>query len=314
MSVTSRLAARRLTVRPGALGRRRSLAGFAYALPTLVFVVVFFILPLLLVGQMSASDWKLLGGDKGINFPTNYGALNNNPLFWPAVEFTIRYTVIVTVLLIGLGLGLALIVQESSRWVGMLRTVFLIPLAVGLAAASLLFWGFYSDSIGPVNPLLQQVGLIDDPILFFATHTNAFLSTVFMIVWKFVGLYMLILLVGLQAIPTELYEAASIDGGGRHADLPAHHAAAAAPVTRAGTDPVRDRVAAGVRPLLSPHQGRPGQLHGHHRAAHLSAGVRAPEPRYRRRPLAGPAGRAPDPQHDLVPPPSTRDGSGMSDR
>ena len=97
----------------------------------------------------------------------------------------------------------------------MLRTVFLIPLAVGLAAASLLFWGFYSDSIGPVNPLLQDIGLIDEPILFFATHTNAFLSTVFMIVWKFVGLYMLILLVGLQAIPTELYEAASIDGAGR---------------------------------------------------------------------------------------------------
>jgi multiple sugar transport system permease protein len=121
----------------------------------------------------------------------------------------------VTVLLIGLGLGLALIVQETSRWVGMLRTVFLLPLAVGLAAASLLFWGFYSDQIGPVNPLLQDAGLIDKPILFFATHTNAFLSTVFMIIWKFVGLYMLILLVGLQAISTEYYEAASIDGAGR---------------------------------------------------------------------------------------------------
>jgi multiple sugar transport system permease protein len=121
----------------------------AYALPTLVFVVVFFIAPLVLVAQMSASDWKLLTGDKGINFPQNYGALNGNPLFWPAVEFTIRYTVVVTVLLIGLGLGLALLVQEASRWVAVLRTVFLIPLAVGLAAASLLFWGFYSDSSGP---------------------------------------------------------------------------------------------------------------------------------------------------------------------
>jgi len=215
MSVASRLTARRLTGRSSAWTRRRQLTGVAYALPTVVFVVVFFILPLLLVGQMSASDWKLLTGDKGINFPTNYGALNSSPLFWPAIEFTIRYTVIVTVLLIGLGLGLALIVQETSRWVGMLRTVFLLPLAVGLAAASLLFWGFYSDQIGPVNPLLQDAGLIDKPILFFATHTNAFLSTVFMIIWKFVGLYMLILLVGLQAISTEYYEAASIDGAGR---------------------------------------------------------------------------------------------------
>jgi multiple sugar transport system permease protein len=215
MSVASRLTARRLTGRTSAWTRRRQLTGVAYALPTVVFVVVFFILPLLLVGQMSASDWKLLTGDKGINFPTNYGALNASPLFWPAIEFTIRYTVIVTVLLIGLGLGLALIVQETSRWVGMLRTVFLIPLAVGLAAASLLFWGFYSDQIGPVNPLLQDVGLIDKPILFFASHTNAFASTVFMIIWKFVGLYMLILLVGLQAISSEYYEAASIDGAGR---------------------------------------------------------------------------------------------------
>ena len=215
MSVASRLTARRQSGRTSAWTRRRQFTGAAYALPTLVFVLVFFILPLFIVGQMSASDWKLLGGDKGINFPTNYGALNSSPLFWPAIEFTIRYTVIVTVLLIGLGLGLALIVQETSRWVGMLRTVFLIPLAVGLAAASLLFWGFYSDQIGPVNPLLQDLGVINKPILFFASHTNAFASTVFMIIWKFVGLYMLILLVGLQAISTEYYEAASIDGAGR---------------------------------------------------------------------------------------------------
>ena len=53
---------------------------------------------------MSASDWTLLTGDRGINFPRNYEIAGANPLFWPAVEFTIRYTVIVTVLLIGLGL------------------------------------------------------------------------------------------------------------------------------------------------------------------------------------------------------------------
>jgi multiple sugar transport system permease protein len=195
--------------------RRRRLTGVAYAMPTLVIVVVFFLWPLLLVGQMSASDWKLLTGDKGINLPRNYESLGANVLFWPAVEFTIRYTVIVTVLLIGLGLGLALLVQGTGRWVGVMRTVFMLPLAVGLAAASLLFWGFYSDNIGPLNPLLQSLGLIEQPILFFANHTNAFLSTVFMIVWKFVGLYMLILLVGLQAIPGELYEAAAMDGATR---------------------------------------------------------------------------------------------------
>jgi multiple sugar transport system permease protein len=208
-------AARGVRFRAAVWGRRRSLTGIGYALPTAAYVFVFFILPLLIVAKMSASDWKLLSGDRGINLPRNYESLEGNTLFWPAVEFTIRYTVIVTILLVGLGLGLALIVQERGRWVGLLRTTFLLPLSVGLAAASLLFWGFFSSQVGPLNPLLMQLGLIREPILFFNTPTMALMSTVFVIVWKFVGLYMIILLVGLQSIPTELYEAAAIDGANR---------------------------------------------------------------------------------------------------
>lgn len=175
-------------------------------------VIVFFIVPLLVVVRMSASNWPLLTGDRGFNFPRNYTVIASNPVLGPAVSFTITYTVVATLLLVGLGLGLALLVQHGGRWVGFLRTVFLLPLAVGLAAASLLFWGFYSPQVGPLNPALQGLGLIDQPIQFLGTPTNALLSTVFLIVWKYVGLYMLILLVGLQAIPHELYEAASIDG------------------------------------------------------------------------------------------------------
>jgi multiple sugar transport system permease protein len=205
--------------------RVRQLQGFAYALPTLAFIVVLFLLPLLLVGQMSASSWNLLRGNSGINLPNNYTSISDNRLFWPAVFFTLEYTVIVTVLLIGLGLGLALLVQESGRWVGFLRTSFLLPGAIGLATASLLFWGFYSPTIGPISPPLQQLGLIHDPIQFLGTGTSALLSTTFLIVWKYAGFYMLILLVGLQQISPELMEAASIDGASRwqafrHVTLP----------------------------------------------------------------------------------------------
>lgn len=175
-------------------------------------VIVFFIVPLLVVVRMSASNWPLLSGDRGFNFPRNYTVIASNPVLGPAVTFTLTYTVVATLLLVGLGLGLALLVQHGGRWVGFLRTVFLLPLSVGLAAASLLFWGFYSPQVGPLSPALEGLGLIDGPIQFLGTPTNALLSTVFLIVWKYVGLYMLILLVGLQAIPHELYEAASIDG------------------------------------------------------------------------------------------------------
>ena len=189
--------------------------GVAYAAPTAVFVAVFFITPLLLVARMSLSSWPLLTGFGGLNFPKNYLSIWNNALFGPAVLFTIEYTLIVTVLLIGLGLGLALLVQERGRWADMLRTVILLPVSLGLAAASLLFWGFYSPSIGPINPILQQLGLIYGPISFLGTSMSALLSTSFLIVWKYSGLYMLIFLVGLQAIPDDLFEAAALDGASR---------------------------------------------------------------------------------------------------
>jgi multiple sugar transport system permease protein len=191
------------------------LLGVAYAVPTIVFVAVFFVVPLLLVGKMSVSRWPLLSGDQGFNFPKNYTAIVNNRLFAPAVVFTIEYTVLVTVLLVGLGLALALLVQEGGRWVRLLRTVYLLPVSLGLASASLLFWGFYSPSIGPISPLLEQVGIINEPIAFLRTHVSALLATTFLIVWKFAGLYMLILLVGLQAIPDEVYEAGALDGANR---------------------------------------------------------------------------------------------------
>ena len=189
--------------------------GVAYAAPTVVFVAVFFITPLLLVARMSLSSWPLLTGNGGLNFPKNYLSIWKNALFGPAVVFTIEYTLIVTVLLIGLGLGLALLVQERGRWVDMLRTVILLPVSLGLAAASLLFWGFYSPSIGPINPILEQLGLIQHPISFLGTSLSALLSTSFLIVWKYSGLYMLIFLVGLQAIPDNLFEAAALDGASR---------------------------------------------------------------------------------------------------
>ncbi len=228
------------------------------------------------------------------------------------MEFTIRYTVIVTVLLIGIGLLLALIVQESGRWSGILRTVFLLPLAVGLAAASLLFWGFYSPTIGPLNPLLQAVGLIDEPILFFAEPENALLATVFLIVWKFVGFYMLILLVGLQQIPADVYEAAAIDGASRWQTLSRITLPLLRPSLALGADPLRDRLAARVRPVLPADEGRPGQLDRHHRPAHLPAGLRAPEPRGRGCAVDGAARGAAGPEPHLVPAAAARDGGGMT--
>ncbi|WP_405529551.1 sugar ABC transporter permease [Streptomyces canus] len=193
----------------------RTLQGLGYAAPTAVFVAVLFVLPLLLVGQMSLHDWPLLAGDQGGNTPENYTDVTDSTLFWPAVRFTLLYTGIVTVVLLGLALLLALLVQESRPGTGFFRTVYFLPGALGLASASLLFWGMYSPTTGPLSRPLEKLGLVDGPVSFLGTPTSALLSTVFLVVWKFAGFYMLILLVGLQRIPHELYEAARMDGASR---------------------------------------------------------------------------------------------------
>lgn len=195
--------------------RSRKVKGLGYAAPTAAFVMVFFLLPLLLVGQMSLSDWPLLAGNRGGNAPENYTDITDSTLFWPAVRFTLLYTVIVTVILLGLALLLALLVQEHRPGVGFFRTVYFLPGALGLASASLLFWGLYSPTTGPLSPLLEGLGLVDEPVSFLGAPTSALLSTVFLVVWKFAGFYMLILLVGLQRIPHDVYEAARMDGADR---------------------------------------------------------------------------------------------------
>jgi len=190
--------------------RHRAALGWLYATPTTVFVALLFLVPLGLVVRMSLSKWPLLSGDQGWNFPKNYRKAVTNRFFTDSIVFTLKYTLLATILLIGLGLGLALLVQESSRWKGLLRTSFLVPSALGLASASLLFYVLYSPIAGPFAGVMSRLG-----ITFLGSPNAALWSTLFLIVWRYAGFYMLLMLVGLQAIPAELFEAARMDGASR---------------------------------------------------------------------------------------------------
>src|SRR5207253_204327 len=90
------------------------------------------------------------------------------------------------------------------------------PGVVGFATASLLFLGFLSNEVGPVNPFLAKLHLITQPINWITGSPSlALTSIVTLVLWRFAGFNMLILLTGLQQIPQEVYEAARIDGATR---------------------------------------------------------------------------------------------------
>jgi multiple sugar transport system permease protein len=181
--------------------RRRQWVGALYAAPTAFVVGLFFVVPLGLVAWMSLHHWPLLGAPT-MNAPQNYADLTDDELLRTAAWFTFKYTIVVTVLLFVLSFGLALIVQHTFRGVGLLRTAYFLPAAVGFASASLLFLGLLSQEIGPLGGIVSVS----------ASPNQALGSAVGLVLWRFAGFNMLILLTGLQSIPTEVYEAARLDG------------------------------------------------------------------------------------------------------
>lgn len=90
--------------------------GLLYALPDWLMIIMLFFVPIVLLVIMAGSRWSLMGGNRGWNFPENFVKVFENKLLGQSVLFTLEYTVIVTIFLLVLGLGLALIVQESTKW------------------------------------------------------------------------------------------------------------------------------------------------------------------------------------------------------
>lgn len=176
---------------------------------------LFFLVPLGLLVWMSLHRWPLLGRPTP-NFPDNYSGIPDDGLLRTAAWFTLKYTAITTVLLFAVAFGLALLVQHRRPGVGFFRTAFCLPLAVGFASAPLLFLGLLSDEIGPVTDLPAQVGLVDGHVSWTSGSPDSALgSAVLLVLWRFAGFAMLILLTGLQAIPVDVHEAARVDGATR---------------------------------------------------------------------------------------------------
>lgn len=199
-------AARRLSI-----GSRRRRLGMLYAAPMALLVAVFFVIPLVLMVWMSFNHWPLLGASAP-NGVADYQALAD-PLFRQAVWFTLKYTAVTTVVLGLIAFGLALLMHQNHRRIGVYRTMIFLPSAVGLASSSLLFYGLFNSDTSPLNALTHAIGL--GRVDWLGSPGNALVSTVAMITWRFAGFYMLILMTGLQSIDPALYEAARIDGANR---------------------------------------------------------------------------------------------------
>jgi multiple sugar transport system permease protein len=191
--------------------RRGSWRGVAYIAPAIVLVTLFFVAPLLFTVWMSFHRWPLMGLPHWIGF-ANYTRMFSDPRFWSSLGFTAEYTLVVTIAIFAVAFPLAFFVDKPRRGVTTYRTIIFLPVVIGLASASLLWVWLANVDSGLFSPLFDMLGLTQGRRNLLATFDSAFLTIIVMVVWKIAGFTMIILLTGLQGIPSELTEAARIDG------------------------------------------------------------------------------------------------------
>ena len=132
--------------------------GWLFIAPALLFVTVFVLIPLGQLAAMSLTDRSLLGGGKLIGF-TNYWRIWNDASFWRALEFTAKYTLVLTPILMGLGFAVALLTVKNTLLKRLTRTIVFLPVVIGLSSSSLLWFWLLDEQVGPLNKLLVDLGL-----------------------------------------------------------------------------------------------------------------------------------------------------------
>ncbi|MDC4232243.1 sugar ABC transporter permease [Actinomyces sp. B33] len=166
-----------------------------------------------MIGAVIASFQKGANTLKGPQWVglENYAYLLGNPSFWDVLAVTGRFLVIIIPLQVVTALFLAIILNERVPGIALVRTAVFIPVAAPAAVASVI-WGIAYQPRGPINAVLESIGLPPQPFL--TDSDQALQAIIVLMSWIGVGYWTLFIIAGLQEVPRELYEAAAIDGSG----------------------------------------------------------------------------------------------------
>jgi multiple sugar transport system permease protein len=183
--------------------------GWAFALPALILVVVFGVVPIVWSALMSFQRNNLLAPPEWIGWQ-NYKALPRDPYFKTSMVHIAVYTLLFVPLSIAGGLFAAVALNRKIRGVRIYRTAVFVPVVVSSIATGIMFVWLLDPEFGLANWLLGKIGL--GPFGFFSSQDGALYSIIAMTVWGWIGFDVIVYLAALQGIPQELVEAAAIDG------------------------------------------------------------------------------------------------------
>lgn len=204
----------RTSTRRSTAARRERRTGLAMASPALILLLLFLVIPVLLAFWLSFTNARLISPNppRFVGLDNFVRAFTADPVFLRSTLNTFLFAAVVVPVQAGLGLALAVLVNQKVRGVTAFRVIFFVPVVTSIVVVSIL-WKFMYQSDGLINSFIDTVTFgawngtawLNDP-------STALGAIIVLSIWQAVGFHMLIWLSGLQTIPEELYEAARMDG------------------------------------------------------------------------------------------------------
>lgn len=193
--------------------RRGSVAPYLFLLPWFIGVVVISLAPMLASLYLSFTNFSFVGATKWLGLANYRQMFTDDPRYLVAAWVTFKYVFISVPLQLAFALGLALLLNRGIRGLAIYRSVYYLPSLLGSSVAVAILWRQIFGGSGLINQVLGTLGIHNAPN-WIESPQWALGTLVVLNVWTF-GSPMIIFLAGLRQIPTELYEAAEVDGASR---------------------------------------------------------------------------------------------------
>ncbi|MDP9313311.1 MAG: sugar ABC transporter permease [Chloroflexota bacterium] len=216
-TTAQRVAAPKPAPAQGQLQRSQTRLAWILLVPTLAVVVFIALWPLAQTIYLSFTDARLASGQPaefiGVE---NYSFLFSDPAWWNAVWVTLKFAFITVAFEFVLGLIVALVISSNFKGRGLMRTAMLVPWAIPTVVSAQMWNWMYNDIYGVVNDLLvNKFGILSQNVAWIAQPNTALPAIAAVDIWKTTPFVALLLLAGLQVIPSDVYEAATVDGANK---------------------------------------------------------------------------------------------------
>ncbi|GGG01351.1 carbohydrate ABC transporter permease [Paenibacillus abyssi] len=193
---------------------QETIAGWIFVGPMLIGTALMTLIPILASVLISFTDWSFIKGIDEIRFVglDNFAGLTQDETFITSFKnnFILMLAIPITM---AISLLLAIIIKNGVWFKDLFKIIYFMPYISSVVGVAVVFQVLFHPSLGPINQFLMKIG-IEDPPKWLADISYSLPSVMLILIWTQIGFNMIIYMAGLQNIPKDLYEAASIDGAG----------------------------------------------------------------------------------------------------